>query len=189
MISERRGGFHWYLSTSLHASFSWRAIPAEVNPASYCMLKSDQSCTGESPSSWVKGLSRVSGSSRSKRSSWTRDRDPRFPESQPTVSAARPGDSSVERDNKVFNTGKYLVVLQHIANNDRTFVKLIFFCWAATSLSLWTVQKSIVRLSRSLFQPSLCHSGCTCTCMHECPGTGFTGQSQPSQHPPPVAAG
>lgn len=128
-FQREKGRFiHIYPPTSLHASFTWRKVPDEVNPVSYCILKSDQSSTSESSSSWLKGLSRVSGSRRSRRSSWTRDREPRFPESQPTVSAARPGDSSAEGDNKVWNTGKYPAVLQHIANNDRASVKLIFFC-------------------------------------------------------------
>lgn len=71
-------------------------LPSEVHPGSYAPLRSDQSCSSDGSSSCPKGLSRVSGSSRSRRSSWTRDREPRFPESQPTVSAARPGDSSAE---------------------------------------------------------------------------------------------
>lgn len=85
------------MSSSTSACLLPPGSPAEFR---YCILRSDQSCSAESSSSRLKGLGGASVSTLSRSSSWTRDRAPRLPESQPTVSAARPGDSSADRGEK-----------------------------------------------------------------------------------------
>lgn len=86
------------MSSSTSACFLPPGSPAEFR---CCILRSDQSCSpAESSSSRLKGLGGASASTLSRSSSWTRDRAPRFPESQPTVSAAKPGDSSADRRKK-----------------------------------------------------------------------------------------
>lgn len=84
------------------APISWCivGIPEDVSPASSCILKPDQSCRGDSSSCW--------GSTRFRRSSWTRDIELRFPEWQPTVSAARPGDRSAGRKTACSISPKHL---------------------------------------------------------------------------------
>lgn len=84
------------------APISWCivGIPEDVSAASSCILKPDQSCRGGSSSCW--------GSSRFRRSSWTRDTELRFPEWQPTVSAARPGDRSAGRKTACSISPKHL---------------------------------------------------------------------------------
>lgn len=71
-------------------------------------------------SSRLQGLCRVSGSALSRRSSWTRDSEPRFPESQPTVSAAIAGDRSAGRETiKSHITDKYPAAsAQHRTENN-----------------------------------------------------------------------
>lgn len=99
VLQNLQPGFHlekdFFSKKTAHAyillQISWCivGIPEDVSPASYCILKPHQSCGGDGSSS--------SGSTRFRRSSWTRDMELRFPDWQPTVSAARPGDSSAGR--------------------------------------------------------------------------------------------
>lgn len=82
-------------------------LPENVGPASSCSLTPTQPCGEDGSSS---SGSSSSGSTRPRSSSWTRDMEPRFPEWQPTVSAARPGDTSAGRENS-------LQALQHFHQN------------------------------------------------------------------------